>query len=233
MTIASRPSVIRILPVDDSFFAREGLRAILKLDRGIKVVGEAGTKASAIDEVHRTKPDVVIMDMRLPDGTGPEACRDILTAFPQMRVLFFSAYSDDDDLYKAIMAGGHGYLTKDVSAKELLWAIKTIAAGRSLLGPAQTSHVLTWVRRKAAETPGTPVTELSSKDITLLSMIADGATNKAIATSLQQDHATITRLLSTLYRKLNISRRTQAARYFVTRVRPNNPTKSIKEGRSS
>lgn len=104
----STPPPIRVVPVDDSAFTREGLRAILKLDRGIQVVGEAGSRAHAIEEVHRTKSDVVIMDMRLPDGTGSDACRDILSAFPRMRVLFFSAYSDDRDLYNAVMAGGHG-----------------------------------------------------------------------------------------------------------------------------
>lgn len=132
MPRSSTPPPIRVVPVDDSAFAHEGLRAILKLDRGIDVVGQACSRARAIEEVHRTKPDVVIMDMRLPDGTGADACRDIISAFPRMRILFFSAYSDDRDLYDAVMAGGHGYLTKDVGAKDLLRAIKTIAAGRSL-----------------------------------------------------------------------------------------------------
>ena len=137
MPRSTTPPPIRVVPVDDSAFAREGLRAILRLDRGIQVVGEAGSRARAIEEVHRTKPDVVIMDMRLPDGTGADVCRDIVSAFPRMRILFFSAYSDDRDLYDAVMAGGHGYLTKDVGAKDLFRAIKTIAVGRSLLGPKE------------------------------------------------------------------------------------------------
>lgn len=207
---------IRVVPVDDSVFAREGLRAILRLDSGIKVVGEAGTKTSAITEVHRTRPDVVLMDMRLPDGTGPETCQEILSAFPRTRILFFSAYNDDHDLYSAIMAGGHGYLTKDVSAKELLQAIKTIATGRSLLGPKQTTHVLQWVRHNVAESQAVATTALTPLDRTILSLLADGATNKAIATALQKEPNAVTRLLSSLYRKLKVTRRTQAVHYFIT-----------------
>jgi len=170
------PPPIRIVPVDDSAFAREGIRAILKLDRGIQVVGEAGSRARAIEEVHRTKPDVVIMDMRLPDGTGSDACRDILSAFPRMRILFFSAYSDDSDLYDAVMAGGHGYLTKDTGAKDLLRAIKTIAAGRSLLGPKETTHILSWMKDTAMNTPAVLPPTLLPIDLKLLSMLAEGAT---------------------------------------------------------
>lgn len=213
---------IRVLPVDDSVFAREGIRAILELDQGIRIVGEAETRVGAMEETTRRKPDVVIMDMRLPDGTGPEACRDILSAYPKMRVLFFSAYSNDRDLYNAIMAGGHGYLTKDSSAKDLLAAIKTVAAGRSLFGPKQTTHLVSWVKDHASErsalsaSPLTP--PLTPMEQTVLSMLADGATNKAIATALQKEPNTITKLLSTLSRKLRVSRRTQAVHYFVTQL---------------
>ncbi|MEQ1795942.1 MAG: response regulator transcription factor [Nitrospira sp.] len=218
MPRSATPRPIRVVPVDDSAFAREGIRAILKLDQGIQVVGEADSRARAVEEVHRTKPDIVIMDMRLPDGTGSDACRDILSAFPRMRILFFSAYSDDSDLYNAIMAGGHGYLTKDVSAKELLRAIKTIATGRSLLGPTQTTHVLQWLRHNGAESPAVVPTALTPIDLTILSLLADGATNKAIATALQKEPNAAARLLSALYRKLNVSRRTQAVHYFITHV---------------
>lgn len=212
------PPPIRVVPVDDSAFAREGIRAILKLDRGIQVVGEAGNRARAVEEVQRTKPDVVIVDMRLPDGTGPDTCRDILSAFPRMRILFFSAYSDDRDLYDAVMAGGHGYLTKDAGAKDLLRAIKTIAAGRSLLGPAQTAHILSWVRQNVSEQSNGVPPILTSTDLQLLAMLAEGATNKDIAAAFKQHPNAITKLLSTLYKKLRVSRRTQAVHYFVTQL---------------
>mgnify|MGYP003380757520 CR=1 FL=1 len=218
MPRSATPPPIRVVPVDDSAFAREGIRAILKLDRGIQVVGEAGSRARAVEEVHRTKPDIVIMDMRLPDGTGSDACRDILSAFPRMRILFFSAYSDDRDLYNAVMAGGHGYLTKDVGAKDLLRAIKTIAAGRSLLGPQETAHILAWMKDTVTNTPAALPPTLSPIDLKLLSMLAEGATNKAIAASFKQHPNAITKLLSTLYKKLHVSRRTQAVHYFVTHL---------------
>jgi len=216
MPRSTTPQPIRVVPVDDSAFARAGLRAILKLDRGIQVVGEAGNRARAIEEVHRTKPDVVIMDMRLPDGTGPDACRDILSAFPHMRILFFSAYSDDRDLYDAVMAGGHGCLTKDVGAKDLLRAIKTIAAGRSLLGPQETAHILAWMKDTITNSPAVSPPTLSPIDLKLLAMLAEGATNKAIAAALKQHPNAITKLLSTLYKKLHVRRRTQAVHYFIT-----------------
>jgi DNA-binding NarL/FixJ family response regulator len=209
---------IRVVSVDDSAFAREGLRAILKLDRAIQVVGEADSRARAIAEVHRTKPDVVIMDMRLPDGTGSDACRDILSAFPRMRILFFSAYSDDHDLYDAVMAGGHGYLTKDVGAKDLSRAIKTIAAGRSLLGPKETARILAWMKDTVMHAPAVLPPRLSPIDQRLLSMLAEGATNKAIATAFKKEPSAITKLLSTIYKKLRVSRRTQAVHYFVTQL---------------
>ena len=218
MPRSTTPAPIRVVPVDDSAFAREGIRAILKLDRGIQVVGEAGSRACAIEEVHRTKPDVVIMDMCLPHGIGSDACRDILSAFPRMRILFFSAYSDDRDLYDAVMAGGHGYLTKDVGAKDFLRAIKMIAAGRSLLGPKETTHILSRMKDTAMNTPAFLPPPLSPIDLKLLSMLAKGATNKAIATAFKKEPSTITKLLSTLYRKLHVRRRTQAIHYFITQL---------------
>lgn len=221
MPRSTTPPPIRVVPVDDSAFAREGLRAILNLDPGIQVVGEAGGRALAIEEVRRTKPDLVILDMRLPDGTGPEACREILSAFPRMRILFFSAYSHERDLYDAVIAGGHGYLTKDVGAKELLRAIKTIAAGRSLLGTQETAHILSWMKHTIASNPATLPPPLTPIDLQLLSMLAQGATNKAIATAFKEHPNAIIKRLSTLYKKLHVSRRTQAVYYFITQLSSN------------
>jgi DNA-binding NarL/FixJ family response regulator len=167
------------------------------------------------------------MDMRLPDGTGSDACRDILSAFPRMRILFFSAYSDDRDLYDAVMAGGHGYLTKDVGAKDLLRAIKMIAAGRSLLGPQETAHILAWMKDTIANSPAAFPPILSPIDLKLLSMLAEGATNKVIADAFKHHPKAITKLLSTLYKKLYVSRRTQAVHYFVTQVSPHQGARDV------
>lgn len=215
MRTSSTSSPIRVVAIDDSIFTREGIRAILNLDRSMTVVGEAGTRAGALNEVHRTKPDVVLMDMRLPDGTGSDACRDILSAYPHVRILFFSAYRDDHDLYTAITAGGHGYLTKDASAKNLLRAIKTIAAGRSLIDqPPPTTGIPASTNHQVPKTPTIPPAILSPVDLTLLSLLAEGASNKTIATCLQKTPSAITKLLSGLYKRLNLHRRSQAIRHF-------------------
>jgi len=217
MKTSAVPSPIRVITVDDSAFAREGIRAILKLDRGIQVVGEAANRACVIEEVRRTQPDVVIMDMRLPDGTGYDACRDILSAFPRMRILFFSAYNDNNDLYDAVMAGGHGYLTKDIGAQDLLRAIKTLAAGQSLLGPREAAFRLAWMKNTARNAPAEALPpSLSRNDLKLLSMLAKGATNKAIAAAFKKKPSAIIKHQSTLYRKLGVTRRAQAIHYFVT-----------------
>ncbi|MCC6140336.1 MAG: response regulator transcription factor [Nitrospira sp.] len=209
---------IRVVPVDDSVFAREGIRAILTLDRGIQVVGEADSRAHAIEEIHRTQPDVVIMDMRLPDGTGYDACRDILSAFPRTRILFFSAYSDDNALHEAVMAGGHGYLTKDARAKDLLRAIKTIAAGQSLLGSKAAARSLLRKKESIANAPAALPPTLSRIDLKLLSLLAKGATNKAIATALKKEPGAIVALQSALYKKLRVTRRAQAIHYFISQL---------------
>lgn len=224
---SATPPLIRVVPVDDSAFAREGIRAILKLDPEIQVVGEAGSRARAIEEVPRTKPDIVIMDMCLPDGSGSDACRDILSAFPKMRILFFSAYNDDRDRYDAVMAGGHGYLTKDVGAKDLLRAIKMIAAGRSLLGCQETAHILEWMKATITNSTAVFPPILSPIDLKLLAMLAEGATNKTLAAALKQHPNAITKLLSTLYKKLHVSRRTQAVHYFVTQLSPHQDTRDV------
>ncbi len=218
---------IRVVPVDDSVFAREGIRAILTLDRGIRVVGEADSRARAIKEVHRTKPDVVIMDMRLPDGTGYDSCRDILSAFPRTRILFFSAYSDDNALYDAVMAGGHGYLTKDTEAKDLLRAIKTIAAGQSLLGPQEAARNLSRKEEHPTNAPTALPPILSRIDLTLLSLLAKGATNKAIAVVLKKEPHTIVTLQSALYKKLRVTRRAQAVHHFITQLSQHYPPLDI------
>ncbi|KAF4515951.1 hypothetical protein B566_EDAN000188 [Ephemera danica] len=217
---STTPPPIRVVPVDDSAFAREGLRAILKLDRGIQVVGEADSRARAVKEVQRTKPDVVLMDMRLPDGTGSDACRDILSAFPRMRILFFSAYNDDHDLYDAVMAGGHGYLTKDVGIKELTRAIKTIAAGRSLARPKEAAPTLSGMEDTTLNTPAVLPSILSPTDLKLLSMLAAGATKKALAAAFRLHPNAISKFLSALYKKLHVTRRTHAVHYYVTHLSP-------------
>lgn len=212
-------SVIRVMPVDDSLFAREGLRAILQLDTSIHVVGEATTKADALLQARLLRPQVVVMDVRLPDGSGIDACREILSQVPETRILFLSAYSEDEAIYQAIMAGGHGYLTKDIGAKDLLRAIKTVATGRSPLGPAQTANVIAWVKAQAAKLPVLCEPCLTDGDRTLLQLLAEGKTTKTISAVLRLETGTVTRLISALYRKLGVRRRTEAVSRFIRETR--------------
>ncbi|MFO0705320.1 MAG: response regulator transcription factor [Nitrospira sp.] len=208
-------SVIRVIPVDDSLFCREGLRAILQLDPSIQVVGEATSKADALLQARRLRPHVVVMDVRLSDGSGIDACREILSEVPETRILFLSAYSEDEAVYQAIMAGGHGYLTKDAGAKDLLHAIKTVATGRSPLGPSQTANVIAWVKAQAAKLPDLREPCLTDRDRTLLQLLAEGKTTKVISAGLQLEAGTVTKLISALYRKLGVRRRTEAVSRFI------------------
>jgi two-component system response regulator DevR len=215
------------VPVDDSVFAREGIRAILTLDRGIRVVGEADSRARAIKEVHRTKPDVVIMDMRLPDGTGYDSCRDILSAFPRTRILFFSAYSDDNALYDAVMAGGawvsdQRYRGQRPPPRDQDDCRRTIPAWAARSGPQSF--------RKEEHPTNAPTALppiLSRIDLTLLSLLAKGATNKAIAVVLKKEPHTIVTLQSALYKKLRVTRRAQAVHHFITQLSQHYPPLDI------
>ncbi len=216
MAHATQKSCIRVFPVDDSVVAREGIRAILGLDPALKVVGEAATKADAVAMSYQLKPDVVIMDIRLPDGSGIEACREILTAAPRTRILFFSAYQEIEAFNQAIGAGAHGFLSKGVGAKDLLQAIKTVAAGRSVLDGTGTDWVLAQLRHLGANERTPP--RLSREERHLLSLLADGHTNKEIAETQRIPPSEVKARLSALYRKLRVSRRTQAVHFALTQL---------------
>lgn len=162
------------------------------------------------------KPDVVIMVIRLPDGSGIDACREILTAAPRTRILFFSAYQEVDAFNRAIGAGAHGFLSKGISAKDLLQAIKTVAAGRSVLDGTGTEWVLAQLRHLAANERTPP--SLSEEEHRLLSLLSDGHTNKEIAAIQRIQPAEVKARLSGLYRKLRVTRRTQAVHFALTQL---------------
>ena len=213
MAMASHKS-IRVFPVDDSVIAREGIRAILGLDPALKVIGEAATKADAVALSYQLKPDVVIMDLRLPDGSGIEACREILTAAPRTRILFFSANHDIDAFNQAIGAGAHGFVSKGVGARDLIQAIKTVAAGRSVLDGTGTDWVFAQLRHLGANERTPP--SLSQEERHLLSLLAGGHTNKEIAGIEHIPPTEVKARLSALYRKLRVSRRTQVVHFALT-----------------
>ena len=205
---------IRLLLVDDHKVVRVGLRTVLSATDRIRVIGEAGTMESAITEAARLKPDVVLMDVRLPDGSGIEACREIRTARPQTRVLFLTSFADDDAVLATMFAGADGYLLKQIDEEALVRAIETVARGQSILDPAMTKRIL--VRMKSLTEPAAArkQEELSPQEQKVLALVAEGQTNKEIASALGLSDKTVRNYLSNIFQKLQVSRRSQAAALY-------------------
>ncbi|MGH7209638.1 MAG: response regulator [Nitrospiraceae bacterium] len=210
----SSPDPIRVLLVDDHVIVREGLKMVLGRDTRIRIVGEAGTAQQAVSEARRINPDVVLMDIRLPDGTGVQACSDILDQCPQARVLFLTSYVDDDTVLAAILAGAHGYLVKEIGVEILAESIKRVAAGESILDPAATQRVLAWVKTHGSASPDPSREALSPQEQRIVALVAEGKTNKEIAAELGLSPKTVKNYLSNSYQKLQITRRAQAAALF-------------------
>jgi two-component system response regulator DevR len=203
---------LKVLLVDDHHIVREGLRTIITR-AGIEVVGEAGTAAAAIEEAARLEPDVVLMDVRLPDGSGVAACREIRAANPQIRVLFLTTFKDDSALLATAFASAGGYLLKEIGADLLIQAIRAVASGLSVLGPSVVQSVLGHSRPMgagAAGEHGPPDEQLSSQQQRVLALVADGKTNKEIAVELGLSPKTVKNYLSTVFEKLQVSRRSEA-----------------------
>ena len=210
------PHPIRLLMVDDHEVLRLGLRTLFSEAGGFEVVGEAGTMAEAVSKACALDPDVVLMDVRLPDGSGVEACREIRTHRLQTRVLFLTSYADDDAVLATILAGAQGFLLKEVGSEELLRAVRAVAGGQSILDPAVTQRVLARVQTlSSASTSTEPKGEaLSPQERRVLALVAEGKTNKEIAVALNLSEKTVGNYLGNVFHKLNITRRSQAAVYF-------------------
>jgi DNA-binding NarL/FixJ family response regulator len=206
-----------LLLVDDHEVVRIGLRAVLHNKRGITVVGEAGTKVGAVRAVKRFRPDIVLMDVRLPDGSGVDAAREILARQPTTRVIFLTSYADDDSILAAVLAGAHGYVLKNIDAGVLLRSIRAVSNGQSLLSPASTQRALNWIKTGIAQTSPVRQQALSPQEERVLALVAEGLTNKEIGAELQLSDKTVKNYLANMFKKLRISRRTQAATFFVTR----------------
>lgn len=208
---------IRLLLVDDHEVLRIGLRTLFSEAGGFQVVGEAGTMAAAVTEAARLKPDVVLMDARLPDGSGVEACRTIRTAHQSTRVLFLTSFADDDSVLATILAGADGFLLKEVSGNHLIEAVKTVAGGQSILDPAVTQRVLARMKSLSVPAKEEKSDQLSPQEQRVLALVAEGLTNKEIAASLNLSEKTVGNYLGNIFQKLQISRRAQAAVYFTQR----------------
>ncbi|GJL63963.1 MAG: DNA-binding response regulator [Nitrospirales bacterium] len=208
---------IRLLLVDDHEVLRLGLRTLFGEAEGIQVVGEAGDKASAISEATRLKPEVILMDVRLPDGSGIEACHEIRSIFPNTRVLFLTSFADEDAVMATIMAGADGFLLKEIGGEELIRAVKTVAEGQSILDPAVTQRVLAKMKSLSDTALEGKSEDLSPQEKKVLAFVAEGKTNKEIAMAMDLSDKTVGHYLENIFQKLNVTRRSQAAALFARR----------------
>lgn len=202
--------------VDDHEVVRLGLRALFKQTGKVEVVAEAGTVADAIERAAKHRPDLVLMDLRLPDGTGLDACRDILSANPGTRVLFLTSHSDEEAVTSTILAGAAGYLLKEIGSKALIHAIETVYSGESILDPKVTRAVLNRMSLLAAGAAARRSADekLSPQERRILGLVVEGKTNKEIAKALDLSDKTVKNYLSNAFQKLNVSRRSHAAALF-------------------
>jgi DNA-binding NarL/FixJ family response regulator len=211
MTESVRP--LRLLVVDDHEVVRQGLVSLLDRRERFQVVAEAGTVAEAVDQARRFQPDIVVMDVRLPDGSGIEACREIRAEMPSTRVVMLTSYPDEEAVLSAIVAGASGYLLKQIRARDLVAALETVARGESLLDPAVTERVLDRVRRIATGGQSDELAQLTPQEQKILALVAEGMTNKEIAAEVYLSDKTVKNYVSSILAKLNLERRAQAAAF--------------------
>jgi len=206
---------IRLLLVDDHEVVRVGLRTLFGRTETIQVVGEAGTADAAVKAAICLKPDVVLMDLRLPDESGVEACRDIRAACADTHVLFLTSYSDDDAVLSAAFGGASGYLLKEIGGKSLTHAVEAVASGHSILDPTVSRRLIDRMKSMVQARDKDQDDILSPQERRVLALVAEGKTNKEIATALDLSNKTVKNYLSNIFQKLQVSRRAQAAAIFI------------------
>jgi len=202
-------SVLKVFLVDDHEVVRRGLIDLLGSDPDLEIVGEAGTVAEALARVPAVRPDVAVLDVRLPDGNGIELCRDLLSALPDLRCLMLTSFTSDEAMLDAILAGASGYVIKDIKGLELAAAIKDVGAGRSLLDNRAAAALMANLRGAAARDD--PLSGLTEQERALLQLLSEGLTNRQIAARMFLAEKTVKNYVSRLLAKLGMQRRTQAA----------------------
>ena len=201
---------IRIYLLDDHALVRRGLRAVLELEQGFEVVGEAGTVAEGVPEILRLSPDVAILDGRLPDGSGIDACREVRSVDPRIKTLILTSYDEDEALFSAILAGASGYVLKQVDETALVSGVRAVAQGHSLIEPDVAVRVIERMRT-GGQAPVPGISGLSGTERDILDLITDGLTNKQIGEKLYLAEKTVKNHVTSLLAKLGVQRRTQAA----------------------
>jgi len=209
------PDSHRILLVDDHEVVRLGLKALLEHHRGFEVVGEAGSAHEAIEKVESLKPDVVVLDIRLPGGSGIEACQHIADNFPQSKVIMLTSYAEDEMLFSAIRAGASGYVLKQIGGEDLVRAIEAVGRGEALLDPAVTQRIFLEVRKAAKEEEASAFSNLTQQEKHVLLLVSEGKTNREIAKALFLGEGTVRNYVSSILSKLGVSNRAEAAAFAV------------------
>ena len=206
---------MRILIVDDHEVVRLGLRALLERHPDFTVVDEAGTAREALQKTMLHKPDVVVMDIRLPGRSGIEACQDIVSNLPDTKVIMLTSYAEDELLFDAITAGACGYVLKQIGSQDLIRAIETIGRGEALLDPAVTQRVFERVREAARQEDAAAFVDLTEQELRVLSQVAEGKTNREIGETLFLGEGTVRNYVSSILSKLALTNRAEAAAYAV------------------
>ena len=205
---------VRVMLVDDHEVVRQGLRLLLEATDDLMVVADAATETEAIAEAERCLPDVIVMDVRLREGSGITATREIRARHPQTTVLMLTSYADDDALYASMMAGASGYVLKQIRGEELMQAIRSVAAGASLLDAADTKQAMDRLRKGKHLTDDARLSRLTAQEEKILALIADGQTNGEIGRRLQLAEKTVKNYVSSILVKLEVQRRAEAAAYL-------------------
>jgi two-component system response regulator DevR len=212
------PDTLRVMLVDDHEIVRQGLRALLEAEDDIEVVAEAENGPSAVVLASAHQPDVVVMDVRMPGGSGVEACRAIRDERPGAQVIMLTSFSDDEALFNSIMAGAAGYVLKQIRGHDLLDAIRTVGSGKSLLDPDVTQRVLERLRKAKFDEKDPKLARLSPQEERILGLIGEGLTNREIAARIHLSDKTVKNYVSVILQKLDVARRAEAASY-IARVR--------------
>ena len=212
MTESESPErVIKVFLLDDHELVRVGVKDFLETQPDIRVIGEAGTASSALARIPALRPDVAILDVRLPDGDGVSVCREIRSQMPEVACLMLTSFEDDRALFDAVMAGAAGYVLKQIHGTDLIGAVRTVAAGQSMLDPRAASKLMARMRNAASQRD--PLEGLTGQERRILELIGEGLTNRQIGERMYLAEKTVKNYVSVLFQKLGMERRTQAAAY--------------------
>lgn len=200
--------------IDDHEFVRLGLRSVFHQTPDLRVVCEGGSIREAVELAVQHRPDVVLLDVQLPDGSGFNACKQIRASLPNAKIIVLTAFADDQVIFGAITAGADGYLLKDINPETLLQSIRTVAGGKSILDPAITAQVMRRIKQGSGALPSNKLDLLSAQERRVIALVAEGKTNKEIGLALQLSDKTVKNYLSNAFEKLHLTRRSQAAALF-------------------